>query len=342
MKKLLLIEDDTSLRENTRQFLERCNYQVFSAANGKAGVEMALQHQPDLIVCDIYLPVLDGYGVFNSLNKNDATNTIPFIFLSAKKESGGHRKRINAPSNDHVAKPFKKEELIYRIESHFSRETVPKRKINVVPAIDTIDQLCEYFKDKGDFYKVQKNKLIFRENKKANFIYFIDKGLVKTHRMDDVGKELITGLYKKEDVFGFYYFKNSFLYPESASALENSKLYRLPAFKFQEIVAKNHELTIELAQLLLENMSSLKSHMLEMAYSSVLKKTTTTIIQFAEILQDSPKETVKISRNDLANVAGVSTESFIRSLSYLKKEGLIDIEGRDIKILNLQKLYDIK
>jgi CRP-like cAMP-binding protein len=79
-----------------------------------------------------------------------------------------------------------------------------------------------------------------------------------------------------------------------------------------------------------------------MAYGSVLKKTTNTILKFVDGTQNNLLEAIKISRSDLASIAGISTESLIRSLSLLKKEKLIDIEGRNIKILNLQELYHIR
>jgi CRP-like cAMP-binding protein len=78
-----------------------------------------------------------------------------------------------------------------------------------------------------------------------------------------------------------------------------------------------------------------------MAYSSVRKKTAQTIIQFAELLTKKKEEPIRISRNDLASVAGIATESLIRTLSTFKKEGLIEIEGRDIRILELRKLQAI-
>jgi CRP-like cAMP-binding protein len=99
---------------------------------------------------------------------------------------------------------------------------------------------------------------------------------------------------------------------------------------------------LEFGQLISENLVNLKTHLLDMAYSSMLKKTTNTILEFAEKIQENPKEHIRISRSDLASVAGISTESFIRSLSSLKKDGLIDIVGRDIKILDLEKLHEIR
>ena len=189
--------------------------------------------------------------------------------------------------------------------------------------------------------EIVKNAEVYRERKNANYIYLIKHGLIKTHRMDEYGKELITGLYKKSDFFGVYYFMNTSFYPETATALDNSYFYRLSSIKFQEILNSSQHLTMELAQLLSDNILLLKTHLLEMAYASVLQKTTSTIRQFAELIPESGREGIKISRTDLASVAGISTESFIRSLSSLRKSGIIDIEGRNIKILNMQKLNRI-
>ena len=81
MKQLLLIEDNDDIRENTAEILELAGYNVETAENGKVGVEKALANKPDLIVCDVMMPVLDGYGVLHLLNKNPDLKGIPFIFL---------------------------------------------------------------------------------------------------------------------------------------------------------------------------------------------------------------------------------------------------------------------
>ncbi|HET8753950.1 MAG TPA: response regulator, partial [Salinimicrobium sp.] len=86
MKKVLLIEDDTVVRENTAELLELSDYKTVTAANGKKGVELAKKELPDIIVCDIMMPEMDGYGVLQTLAKDPETQHIPFIFLSAKTE----------------------------------------------------------------------------------------------------------------------------------------------------------------------------------------------------------------------------------------------------------------
>jgi CheY-like chemotaxis protein len=94
MKTILLIEDNADLRKNTAETLEFANYKVLTAENGRVGVAIAIEHKPDIIICDILMPVMDGYGVINVLQKNPQTQHIPFIFLSAKAE----RDEIRNPS----------------------------------------------------------------------------------------------------------------------------------------------------------------------------------------------------------------------------------------------------
>ena len=86
MLRVLLIEDNDEIRENTAEILELANYKVDTAPNGKIGVEKALENAPDLIICDVMMPVLDGYGVLHLIQKNENLKTIPFIFLTAKSE----------------------------------------------------------------------------------------------------------------------------------------------------------------------------------------------------------------------------------------------------------------
>src|SRR6218665_2310766 len=95
MKKILLIEDNLEVRENTSEIIALANYHVLTAENGKRGVELAQQEKPDLIVCDIMMPELDGYGVLHILSKKPETASIPFIFLTAKTEKADMRKGMN-------------------------------------------------------------------------------------------------------------------------------------------------------------------------------------------------------------------------------------------------------
>src|SRR5688572_13362054 len=100
MKKILLIEDNTEVRENTSEIISLANYEVLTAENGKVGVELAQKEKPDLIICDIMMPELDGYGVLHILSKKPETAGIPFIFLTAKTEKNDVRKGMNLGADD--------------------------------------------------------------------------------------------------------------------------------------------------------------------------------------------------------------------------------------------------
>src|SRR4051812_21185932 len=112
MKKILLIEDNDDIRENTAEILELANYKVTTAPDGKRGVESALKNKPDLIICDIMMPELDGYGVLHLLHKNKETRDTPFIFLSAKTERTDIRKGMDIGADDYITKPFVATELL--------------------------------------------------------------------------------------------------------------------------------------------------------------------------------------------------------------------------------------
>ncbi|HTH32036.1 MAG TPA: response regulator, partial [Lacibacter sp.] len=128
MKKILLIEDNDDIRENTAEILELANYKVVTAANGKLGIETALSEQPDLIVCDIMMPVLDGYGVLHALHKNESVKNIPFIFLTAKTERSDLRRGMELGADDYITKPFSGTELLNAIEGRLKKADLLKEE----------------------------------------------------------------------------------------------------------------------------------------------------------------------------------------------------------------------
>ena len=120
MKTILVIEDNKDVRENTSEILELANYKVLQAENGKQGVELAQNAKPDLIICDIMMPELDGYGVLHMLSRNDETASIPFIFLTANADAATleRAKATNPPA--FLVKPFTKDDLYTAIEICFN------------------------------------------------------------------------------------------------------------------------------------------------------------------------------------------------------------------------------
>lgn len=349
MKKVLLIEDDAILRENTAELLELSGYHVITASNGKLGIDKAKDMLPDIIVSDIMMPVIDGYGVLETLSKDVRTKYIPFIFLSAKTERQDIRKGMDMGADDYITKPFGEDELVSAIESRIAKAAILKDERedendllkDNEEQIRTLNDLKNFFDDNGSIAKFNKDDIIYQEGQNSNFIYLIVSGVVKCFKLDENGKELTTALHKEDDLFGYTSFTHNIPYQETASAISDVELVGLSKSDLKEVLNKNHNVTLELIQLLTEDLSGVKNQLLEMAYSSVHKKTASTILKFADKLGRNPEDPIKISRNDLASVAGIATETLIRAISSFKKQGLIEMEGRNIKILDIQKLKHI-
>ena len=346
MKTILLIEDDKALRENTEELLELSGYSLLTAPNGKIGIEIAKKELPDIIICDIMMPEVDGYGVLENLSADEKTKQIPFIFLSAKTEHKEIRKGMDLGADDYLTKPFDEEDLISAVESRLAKSELLNRMRDQTAndhrvsedEIRTLNELKNFFDDNGEVITFDQGETIYQEGLRSNKIYLILKGLVKCHCMDADGKELITSLYRADDFLGFTSFLNNIPYQESATAMEPVELTGISKDNLTEILGKNKNMSLQLMELLTENISVIKAQLLQMAYGSVRKKTAQTLLQFAEIMNTKTEEPIKISRNDLASVAGIATESLIRTLSGFKKEGLIAIEGRNIRIKELKAL----
>src|SRR5688572_8313215 len=151
MKSILVIDDNVDLRENTAEILELAGYKVFTAENGKKGVDTAIKEVPDTIVCDIMMPELDGYGVLHMLRKNPTTQYIPFIFLTAKTERGDFRKGMEMGADDYITKPFDDIELLNAVEVRLKKAEILDQKYAATP-----EGLSQFLKDVKSTGLIQK------------------------------------------------------------------------------------------------------------------------------------------------------------------------------------------
>ena len=345
MKKILLIEDNPDVRENTSEILSLANYNVTVAENGKIGVELAQQDRPDLIICDIMMPELDGYGVLHILSKKPETANIPFIFLTAKTEKGDIRKGMNLGADDYLTKPFDDTELLNAIEIRLKRTEMLR---NYEQSPEGLEEFLKdasralNLKDLGKDRKVKsfkKKAEIFAEGDIPSHVYLVKSGNVKAFRSHPDGKELIMNLYKANDYFGFEPILENSHYQESAAAMDDSEIVIIPKQDFLTLLHSNPTVSGTFISLLCQKVKEKEDQLLHLAYNSVRQRTAEALLKVFNLKNQDQK--LSVSRDDLAKIVGTASESVIRVLSDFKDEGLIDIDSGKIKVLLPQKLENV-
>jgi CheY-like chemotaxis protein len=341
MDRILIIEDDQIVRENTAELLRLANYHVFTAEDGKIGVEKALQLQPDLILCDILMPVLDGYGVLQIVMRNEKLKNIPFVFMTAMTDHMDIRKGMNMGASDYLTKPFNESELLNTLETRIkiykANSTPNKRKdSNTLELLrDAMEQMAE--EKMIHFHK--KGSMIYAEDSPGHSIFYLLKGEVKIFKNHEYGKELIVNLVNEGGFFGFTSFNENQPHSENAVAVSNVKLLKINKQELELIFKKNPSLSIQFMDLLIQNMDLLKNHMLHLVYDSVRKKTAEMLLELDD--QNEHTNVIEISRNNLANLIGIAKETLIRTLTELRDEEAIQTSRKAIKIINRSKLMNM-
>jgi CRP/FNR family cyclic AMP-dependent transcriptional regulator len=349
MKKILVIEDNTEVRENTAEIIELSNYSAITAENGKTGVELALKELPDLIVCDIMMPVLDGYGVYHSLSKHKETASIPFIFLTAKSEKGDFRRGMEMGADDYITKPYDGIELLNAIEVRLKKTDLLKQQYagadGIREFIETAKKTgkVELASDERDSYTYNKKHILYKEGQRPRVVYHVISGKVKVSKTNDDGKEFITSIYGKGDFFGYTSVLEDVNYKEEAEVLEETELMVIPREDFMQLVSNDMQIAQSFIKIITKNIGEKEESLLNLAYSSLRKKVAYGLIQLYEKykLKEGASPVLNLSRENMAQSIGIATESLIRTLGDFKDEKLIDIQTGKVVILDENKLRNL-
>jgi CRP-like cAMP-binding protein/AmiR/NasT family two-component response regulator len=345
-KKILIIEDNDDIRENVIEILELAGYIVAAASNGKAGVELAFNDVPDIILCDIMMPEMDGYGVLYLLSKRPETLAVPFIFLTAKAEHFDRRKGMEMGADDYLTKPFDDMELLNAIESRLKKKAGQQAYYS--KSLDRLDALVVKQDGLEALHKIvaerkarpfKKNQVIYYEGDKGNGLYVLLSGKVKTIKLAEDGHELMTGMYTTDDYLGINAMLANEEYGDTATALEDSLLCLIPKEQLEQLLNLYPEVTREFIKLLANDIREKEEQLLQMAYNSVRKKMAEALLR---LHRQSGADSFKIAREDLAAMAGMATETVSRTLSDFKDEGLIEKSGSTITIIDAARLTKMK
>ena len=343
MKTILLIEDDVTIRENTAELLEMAGFAVLTAENGQLGVAQALAQKPDLVVCDIMMPVLDGYGVLQIFNQNAQLAGVPFIFLTAKTERTELRRGMELGADDYLTKPFDKAELLSAITGRLNR--FQHLRPDYAATAQGLGEFLDDARAVGDLaglsadrkvHVLRRKQDVYLEGDEPTRVYFVQTGRVKTVKTTDGGKELITGLYGPGEFFGYLALLGHGPHPDSAVAVEESELVYIPQDDFTQLLWRNAEVGQHFIRLLAGRVSERETQLLAMAYSSIRRRVADTLLHLHA--QAGPDGAIELAREDLAAMVGTAPESLIRTLSEFKQDGLVALTPKNIRVLEPEKL----
>ncbi|HPG12486.1 MAG TPA: response regulator [Chitinophagaceae bacterium] len=343
---ILIIDDNEDIRDNTSEILSLGGYKTITAENGKKGVEAALAEKPDLIICDIMMPELDGYGVLHLLRKNPETESIPLIFLTAKAERSDMRKGMEMGADDYVTKPFEELELMNAIESRLRKYDILQKQYN--SSSKGLSELTHDLRQNGmiDFkledYNSEvysKKQIIYAEGKRPRYLFYVTKGKIKGYKTHEDGKEYITDLYSDGDFIGYPALIEEMNYDDTAVALEESEVIQIPKEDFQQLIGGDILIASKFIRIITQNVKEKEERLLSLAYSSLRKRIAKALVDIHHKFNtEGENNPIEISRDDIAHYVGTATESLIRTLSDFKSEKLIQIKEGKIIITDLEKL----
>ncbi|HMJ47183.1 MAG TPA: response regulator [Ferruginibacter sp.] len=346
---ILVIDDNSDIRENIAEILELAGYKTFIAENGRKGVELALKENPSVIICDIMMPELDGYGVLHLIRKNPATENTPFIFLTAKTERDDLRKGMEMGADDYITKPFEDIELLNAVETRLKRLEILDQKYG-----SSRQGFLQFLKDVkntgfGDKFaepyeivSFDKKQILYTQGRRPRFLYYLSKGKVKAFKDHEDGKEYITNLYSEGDFIGYMALLEDKIYDDTASILEDAEVIQIPKEDFLKMVYSDISIASKFIHIITQNVQEKEGRLLNLAYSSLRKRVAKALVEIvAKFHLEEQTMPIEISRDDIAQYVGTATESLIRTLSDFKSEKLIEIKSGKIIVINVEKLKNL-
>lgn len=348
-EKILLIQKDPEMAENITGILRLAHYDVLNAGEGRTGIKLAVEKHPDLILCDVAMPDIDGFSVFHILHKDPVVSAIPFIFLTADADPSEIRHAMNLGADDYMTKPFDGHDLLKVVDVRLKKTALAKASFN-----NDLNDLNTFFsraRELKEFSRLAENRAVrnfrkreflFLEGQPPYDLFFIIRGEVKTYITNKEGKELITGIFKNGDFVGYAAILEESPYNENAMVMEDTEVALIPKQDFLSLIYSSRDIAHKFIQLLSNNLIATENRLLDLAYQSVRQRVAGALLRISdEYTLPGRKGLITISRKDISNMIGTATESLNRTLGDFKDEGLIDLHPDGIWILNRSKLEKI-
>ncbi|MCB0619255.1 MAG: response regulator [Saprospiraceae bacterium] len=285
MPKILVIEDHQEVRENLEELLELCDYEVVSAADGEAGIALATQERPDLILCDIMMPGIDGYEVLSRLSHQPETAIIPFIFLTARAEKVDIRRGMQMGADDYLTKPFEEEELLKAIRVRLDKNRQMQEQFQrtlqsweaflsdarQAEGLDSLPTECSR-------QIFQKGEVIYKAGEQARHLYFLVNGQVETAKQMENGDRQVVHLHSPGCFFGYLPLIQGTTYQEQTKALEKTEIAILSREDFLCLLLNNRTFSMKFIRMLANQVREAEEQLLKLVFQTTRRKVISTLL----------------------------------------------------------------
>ncbi|NBX11684.1 MAG: response regulator [Chitinophagaceae bacterium] len=347
-QKILLIASEPSIRASISEILELADYNLVQAADGKSGVEMATQECPDIIITELTLSGLDGFGVLHLLQTKPWFGHTVFIVLCSSCDKHELRKAMEMGADDIIIKPIEGTELLSCLETRIRKRELgglwKKKEEQLYSTAETERELHEYLVKDRNVDRYNKKQLIVKEGERPTRLYYLINGKARAYKTHPDGKDLVIELYGPGDYLGFVEIINGTNHDETVEAIDYTELALIPRKDFEDLISQNTLASRKFMEKIALRNSRLHKRLLWLAYHSLRQKVAAALLHLKDKYGNSPAEHFEINMNRaaFASIAGTAIESSIRTLGEFKAERIIELEhDGTIRLLNEKKLEQL-
>jgi CheY-like chemotaxis protein/CRP-like cAMP-binding protein len=346
MNKILIIEDHYEVRENLHELLELCNYEVLSAPNGEKGIQEAISAQPDLILCDIMMPGIDGYEVLATLAQQPETAAIPFIFLSARADKADIRRGMLLGADDYVTKPFEEQDLLRAIQVRLHKSHLLKQPFQ--KSFEGLNSFLFQARQEGglpldaDIHpgirKYETGEFIFRENDSPEHLFFLASGNVRVYRPQPEPPSVFTD-YDKGNFFGYKALISGENYLHRAQALEPAEVSFLSKNDFFLLLLYNRTFSIRFIQLLANQVKEQEKQLLRLLQDLSRRKVADAILELCPPSASGSRPEIPLT--DILSRSRIANLTLTIALRHLDSEQAISLRQDCIQLIDSGKLRSL-
>lgn len=329
---IVVIEDQEEVRENLVETLELDGYSVHAAADGHAGVRAVREHSPQLVLCDVMMPRLDGYGVLKLLRDDDATRHIPLVFLTARAEREDLRRGMNLGAADYVTKPYFQDELLNVVKQRVLPEggqPVATAASDRAPDAPNWGGSPERLAEVLDGLQARGRERAYGDRAPIHFrgdptraVGRVVEGRVRLYRETTFDKVLTVdsvgpgGWYGIDDVLA------GGAHGLSAAAHPRAVVAVVDAAEVRDALRHHPELWWWLGGQLAQDLALRAEQLVQIAYYSVRKRVAEYLLRTTSA-EGGPDARVELRREDIAEAVGTTPESVTRVLTEFRRDGLV-------------------